>query len=50
MERIEAAEDQYPGLVFAGNSYRGVGLNDCVVSAHRAVQQVTRQLAARTAA
>lgn len=37
----EAAEAQYPGLIFAGNAYRGVGLNDCVISAHRAVEKLT---------
>ena len=35
---VEAAERECPGLVFAGNAFRGVGLNDCVVSAHRAVK------------
>jgi len=34
---IEAAEDRHPGLRFAGNAYRGVGINDCVVSALKAV-------------
>jgi oxygen-dependent protoporphyrinogen oxidase len=38
---VEAAERRYPGLAFAGNAYRGVGLNDCVVSAHRAVEILT---------
>jgi protoporphyrinogen/coproporphyrinogen III oxidase len=37
---IEDAEDRLPGLVLAGNAYRGIGLNDCVVSAHRAVDRV----------
>jgi oxygen-dependent protoporphyrinogen oxidase len=41
LRAIEAAEDRFPGLVFAGNAYRGVGLNDCVVSAHRAVDRLT---------
>jgi oxygen-dependent protoporphyrinogen oxidase len=41
----DAAETAHPGLVFAGNAYRGVGLNDCVVSAHRAVAQVSATLA-----
>ena len=31
-------ERQFPGFVYAGNAYRGVALNDCVVSAHRAVE------------
>lgn len=38
LSTIEAAEERHPGLVFAGNAYRGVGVNDCVASAHRAVQ------------
>jgi oxygen-dependent protoporphyrinogen oxidase len=43
LRAIEAGEDRYPGLVFAGNAYRGVGLNDCVVSAHRAVDRLTER-------
>ena len=34
---IRTAQDANPGLAFAGNAYRGVGLNDCVLAAHRAV-------------
>jgi oxygen-dependent protoporphyrinogen oxidase len=41
LSRIKAAESRHPGLVFAGNAYRGVGLNDCVLSAHRAVNILT---------
>lgn len=37
MARIEAAEARHPGLIISGNAYRGVGLNDCVLSAHRAI-------------
>jgi len=44
LARIEAGEQRHPGLVFAGNAYRGVGLNDCVLAAHRAVDRVTAQL------
>jgi protoporphyrinogen/coproporphyrinogen III oxidase len=40
MKVIEEAEQTTPGLVFAGNAYRGIGLNDCVVSAHRAANMV----------
>lgn len=40
LDAIDAAEQRHPGLVFAGNAYRGVGLNDCVVSAIRAVEQI----------
>ncbi|MBX7256758.1 MAG: protoporphyrinogen oxidase [Candidatus Hydrogenedentes bacterium] len=39
---VEAAERECPGLVFAGNAFRGVGLNDCVVSAHRAVDLLSK--------
>ncbi|MFA6239335.1 MAG: protoporphyrinogen oxidase [Candidatus Hydrogenedentales bacterium] len=39
---VEAAERECPGLVFAGNAFRGVGLNDCVVSAHRAVKLLAK--------
>jgi oxygen-dependent protoporphyrinogen oxidase len=45
LEAIEAAEAAHGGLVLAGNAYRGVGLNDCVVSAHRAVACVSSSLA-----
>lgn len=38
LRAVEAAEERHPGLHFAGNAYRGVGLNDCVVSALRAVR------------
>ena len=41
LARLEAAEKRYPGLIFAGNAYRGVGLNDCVLSARRAVNHIT---------
>lgn len=43
VRRIEAAEERHPGLALAGNSYHGVGLNDCVVSAHRAVARVLQR-------
>lgn len=37
---LERCEAERPGLVFAGNAYRGVGLNDCVLSARRAVDRL----------
>jgi len=37
---IEQAEHFFKGLVFAGNAFRGVGLNDCIVSAHRAANRI----------
>jgi protoporphyrinogen/coproporphyrinogen III oxidase len=42
---VAEAERALPGLVFAGNAYRGVGLNDCVVSAVRAVRHLEDALA-----
>jgi len=41
VRRLEQAESRHPGLALAGNAYRGVGLNDCVVSAHRAVERIS---------
>ena len=40
LRALEAAEARHPGLAIAGNAYRGVSLNDCVASAHRAVQMI----------
>jgi len=40
LREIEAAQERHPGLAFAGNAYRGVGLNDCVLSALRARERV----------
>jgi oxygen-dependent protoporphyrinogen oxidase len=31
--------EAHPGLILTGNSYRGIGLNDCVAAAHRAVDE-----------
>ena len=42
LEAMDAAEAANPGLAFAGNGYRGVGLNDCVLSAHRAIKVAAR--------
>lgn len=44
LKSIAAAEEHNPGLVFAGNAYRGVSLNDCVVSAHDAAAKVMKTL------
>lgn len=41
LDALAEAERRHPGLVFAGNAYRGVGLNDCVLSARRAVDLLT---------
>jgi len=37
LDAVDAASRAHPGLAFAGNAYRGVSLNDCVVSARGAV-------------
>lgn len=37
---VAAAESRHPGLIFAGSGYRGVSINDCVVSAHRAADRI----------
>ncbi|GFE57007.1 protoporphyrinogen oxidase [Geobacter sp. AOG1] len=44
-KRLEALAERgasHPGLFLTGNSYRGIGLNDCVAAAHRtAAESVT---------
>jgi oxygen-dependent protoporphyrinogen oxidase len=42
LKAVEACEERHPTLAFAGNAYRGVSLNDCVVSARRAVDWVAK--------
>jgi protoporphyrinogen/coproporphyrinogen III oxidase len=44
LRAIEEAEQALPGLAITGNAYRGIGLNDCVVSAHRATDTILRSL------
>ncbi len=44
LQTLAAAEATLPGLVFTGNAYRGIGLNDCVVAAHRAVKDIEHYL------
>ncbi|MFP4174119.1 MAG: protoporphyrinogen oxidase [Candidatus Hydrogenedentota bacterium] len=40
LEAAERAEAAFPGLFLAGNAYRGVGMNDCVVSARNAIERL----------
>ena len=40
VQRIESMLKEWPGLVLAGNAYRGIGIPDCVRSGEAAVQQV----------
>ena len=40
-KRLDALDEglqAHPGLLLTGNSYRGIGLNDCVAAAHRAAE------------
>ncbi|MFZ2949844.1 MAG: protoporphyrinogen oxidase, partial [Desulfuromonadaceae bacterium] len=40
--RLQGVEDllcNHPGLILTGNSYRGIGLNDCVAAAERAADE-----------
>lgn len=41
---VDEAEQAFPGLSITGNAYRGIGLNDCVVAAHRAVRRTLEHL------
>jgi protoporphyrinogen/coproporphyrinogen III oxidase len=42
-ERLES----HPGLLLTGNSYRGIGLNDCVAAAARAAEEGVKYLLGR---
>ncbi|MDD2272271.1 MAG: protoporphyrinogen oxidase [Desulfuromonadaceae bacterium] len=39
LQALEQALKAYPGLILTGNSYRGIGLNDCVAAAERAADE-----------
>jgi len=46
-KRLLALDDllkAHPGLILTGNSYRGIGLNDCVAAAERAADEALTQL------
>jgi oxygen-dependent protoporphyrinogen oxidase len=36
LEALDGLLKRHPGLILTGNSYRGIGLNDCVAAAQRA--------------
>lgn len=41
-KRLQALQERcsdHPGLILTGNSYRGIGLNDCVAAAQRAADE-----------
>jgi oxygen-dependent protoporphyrinogen oxidase len=31
---------KYPDLYLTGNSYRGIGINDCVISGYKVVDEI----------
>ncbi len=47
-KRLDAIGERlasHPGLILTGNSYRGIGLNDCVAAAHQAATEAMACLA-----
>lgn len=49
-DRVRALDERlesHPGLLLTGNSYRGIGLNDCVAAAARAAAEGMKYLAGR---
>lgn len=44
LAQIDAALEKHPGLALAGNSYRGIGIPDCIHSGELATEKVTRDL------
>jgi protoporphyrinogen/coproporphyrinogen III oxidase len=44
LEALSALLEKHPGLVLTGNSYRGIGLNDCVAAAHRGAEEALARL------
>jgi oxygen-dependent protoporphyrinogen oxidase len=44
LEALSGLLEKHPGLILTGNSYRGIGLNDCVAAAHRGAEEALVQL------
>ncbi|MEK7793146.1 MAG: protoporphyrinogen oxidase, partial [Candidatus Hydrogenedentota bacterium] len=44
IDALTRLEERHPRFVLAGNAYTGVGLNDCVASAKRAVDRICAAL------
>ena len=42
LQVLEKLLKEHPGLILTGNSYRGIGLNDCVAAAERAADEAMR--------
>jgi oxygen-dependent protoporphyrinogen oxidase len=47
LDALEEKRRRHPGLYFAGNSYRGIGLNDCVATALKTAEEAVGYLANR---
>ena len=43
LQALEELQRAHPGLILTGNSYRGIGLNDCVAAAERAADEALLQ-------
>lgn len=44
LEALTGLVGRHSGLVLTGNSYRGIGLNDCVAAAHRGAEEALLSL------
>ncbi|NJD91717.1 MAG: protoporphyrinogen oxidase [Geobacter sp.] len=44
LESLTELVARHAGLILTGNSYRGIGLNDCVAAAHRGAEEALAQL------
>lgn len=45
LESIDRQLESHPGLALCGNSYRGISLNDCVISGREAAERIAASLA-----
>lgn len=44
LEALTRLVGKHSGIILTGNSYRGIGLNDCVAAAHRGAEEALAQL------
>jgi oxygen-dependent protoporphyrinogen oxidase len=44
LNSIDEKLAQYPGLYLTGNSYRGIGINDCVENSYRLAEEIIKSL------
>lgn len=47
LEGLDEKTKELPGLFLTGNSYRGIGLNDCVAAANRTANEAVKHLLKR---